>query len=114
MFTPYFVSFETFRGRIKSRPTYDMHSSVVLGEILSLGISWLGLNDAGDTRKFKSLISFNFGSGETGHSQLTWPIFILILPLTLVLHVYEISGNRNESWIGIGQRERPYFLYIDL
>ena len=114
MFTPYFVSFETFRGRIKSRPTYDMHSSVVLGEILSLGISWLGPNDAGDTRKFKSSISFNFGISETGHSQFTWPIFISILPLTLVLHVYEISKNRNESWIGIGYRERPYFLYIDL
>ena len=87
MFTRYFVSFETLSGRIKSRPTYDIHSSVVLGEIFSLGISWLGLNDAGDTRKFKSLIPFNFGSGETGHSQLTWPIFILILPLTLVLQI---------------------------
>ena len=50
------------------------------------------------------------------HSS-TWPIFISILPLTLVLHVHEISGNWNESWIGIGYRppcEQPYFLYIDL
>ena len=67
--------------------------ALYLVKFLSLGISWLGPNDAGDTRKFKSSISFNFGISETGHSQFTWPIFISILPLTLVLHVYEISGN---------------------
>ena len=82
--------------------------------IVALYLAKFFLNDAGDTRKFKSLISFNFGSGETGHSQFTCPIFVSILPLILVLHVYEISGNRNESWIAIGFREQPYFLYIDL
>ena len=92
----------------------QLTTCIVALYLAKLGISWLGLNDAGDTRKFKSLISFNFGSGETGHSQFTWPIFLSILPLTLVLHVYEVSGNWNESWIGIGYREQPYFLYIDL
>ena len=62
-------------------------------KFLSLGTSWLDLNDARDNRKLKSSISVNFGIFETGHSQFTWLIFFSILPLTLVLPVYEIGGN---------------------
>ena len=100
--------------RIKLRTTYDMYSSIVLCEIFVFGNFLAGSKRCQRQQEAQKLNFSQFWYFRDGSFTVHLADFFFNSPVNscspCIRNWWKLKLNWNESWIGIGYREQPYFL----